>query len=120
MLCLSNGCSGFDRCGFCQSVPGYRTDNSVGGQVLAGLEMCDRKLRGSTKVAVDTDREADGLNTPRCICHGARARYDIRIAGMVGLNGDQYDCVNWRLHIGAGIACFDASFHFLSFDVDCR
>ena len=39
---------------------------------------------------------------------------------MVGLNGDQCDCVNWRLHIGVGIACFDASFHFLSFGVDCR
>jgi hypothetical protein len=38
---------------------------------------------------------------------------------MVGLNGHQYDCVVWRLHIGAEIACFDASFHFLSFDFDC-
>jgi hypothetical protein len=39
---------------------------------------------------------------------------------MVGLNGEQCICVVWRLRIGAEIACFAASFHFLSFDVDCR
>jgi hypothetical protein len=39
---------------------------------------------------------------------------------MVGLNVDRCVRVVWRLRIEAEIACFTASFHFLSFDVDCR
>jgi hypothetical protein len=39
---------------------------------------------------------------------------------MVGLNGDPCDRVVWRRRIGAEIACFAVSFHFLSFDLDCR